>query len=610
MPKYRVLALSPLVALPLLAISPASAGRAAWATFVIASLWATEALPIAVTSLLPIVLFPLLGVVPADRVSRNYFADKIVLFFGGLIVASALEAVCLHRRMALRVLLLFGTRPPWLLAGFMCATAFLSMWMSNTATAAMMMPIAESVISQLEAAPRAAAGAAARSAASADAARMPNAEGEDERAARCLGKALVLGVAYAANIGGMATLTGTGPNLVLAGQLTTLYEGADGLSFASWLGFALPLSMLVLAMAWALLWLFFLSRHATTYDASGTARALQREYLLLGGRVCSDCLALIDGLGDLALLALMVLVTSPAARIGPRLVSGPISFRETLVLFDFGCLALLWITRHPKIIPGWGELFGWQEFVTDGTTSAAMALLLFVLPAEPPAICAIYTRGALRRWARMPEQPVLSEISLSIASPSRVQVEESVAEATAAAPAAAPASAASCASSVTDESTSARSKSVAAASPPPSPPPLPATSPLPPSLSSPPPPSPPPSAQAPARIAPSSSSSALLEWSDVQRTLPWGVILLLGGGFALADAVVASGLSRLIGAELSILGSLPTNLVALVLMLIVSACTSVASNVATANIFIPVVAGLADSMGVHPLVFMLCTTLT
>lgn len=213
MPKYIILSIGPLVLLPLLLLEPYLTGRAAWATATIALYWATEALPIAVTSLLPIVLYPLLGIVPADRVSRNYFADKIVLFFGGLVVASALEAVCLHRRMALRVLLLFGTRPPRLLLGFMCSTAFLSMWMSNTATAAMMMPIAEAVITQLEEAPRvvapAAAGApapvsatraAAAVAAVADGRAIGSADGDERRSARALGKALVLGVAYAANV--------------------------------------------------------------------------------------------------------------------------------------------------------------------------------------------------------------------------------------------------------------------------------------------------------------------------------------------------------------------------------------------------------------------------
>ena len=134
MPKYRVLLLAPLAASPFLWLQPISAGRTAWAITIVATYWASEALPVAVTSLLPIVLFPCLGVLSAESCSQNYFADKIVLFFGGLVVAAALEIVSLHRRLALRVMLAFGTQPRRLLAGFMAATAFLSMWMSNTAT--------------------------------------------------------------------------------------------------------------------------------------------------------------------------------------------------------------------------------------------------------------------------------------------------------------------------------------------------------------------------------------------------------------------------------------------------------------------------------------------
>ena len=111
----RVLLLAPPLLLPLLLLGGDEApqiGRAAWAIGLMATLWATEALPIAVTSLLPLVLFPCLGVADAERVSKNYFKDKIVLFFGGLVVACGLETVGLHRRIALRVLIAFGTRPP------------------------------------------------------------------------------------------------------------------------------------------------------------------------------------------------------------------------------------------------------------------------------------------------------------------------------------------------------------------------------------------------------------------------------------------------------------------------------------------------------------------
>eukprot|EP00937_MAST-01D_sp_MAST-1D-sp2_P007331 g7331.t1 len=191
--------------------------------------WSLEALPHAITALLPLALFPPLGVLPAAACARAYFQDKVVLFFGGLVLASAVENSGLHRRIALAGLRRIGRSPRRLVLGFLCIAAFLSMWMSNTATAALMLPIAQAVLRDADA-----AGAGAG-----------------------LGKALMLSVAYGANIGGMATLTGTGPNIVLAGVLQSLYAdtlpaGAD-LSYGEWMLFALPLSLLMLATAfWVL----------------------------------------------------------------------------------------------------------------------------------------------------------------------------------------------------------------------------------------------------------------------------------------------------------------------------------------------------------------------
>ena len=136
--KLLILLITPLLGLVLLPIASdePKIGRTAFVAAIMATYWATECLPMAVTSLLPMVFFPALGVVPADQISRNYFQDKIVLFFGGLVIACALEIVELHRRVALRLLLFFGARPPQLLLGFMTSAAFISMWMGNTATAA------------------------------------------------------------------------------------------------------------------------------------------------------------------------------------------------------------------------------------------------------------------------------------------------------------------------------------------------------------------------------------------------------------------------------------------------------------------------------------------
>lgn len=132
-----LLLLVPLLGLPLLSsLSPPRVAATAYSLYVLAAFWALELLPIAVTALLPLVLFPLLGVMPATDVAVHYFQDKNVLFFGGLVIAAALETVRAHERIALSTLLLFGSRPRQLLLGFMIVTAFLSMWMNNTATCA------------------------------------------------------------------------------------------------------------------------------------------------------------------------------------------------------------------------------------------------------------------------------------------------------------------------------------------------------------------------------------------------------------------------------------------------------------------------------------------
>lgn len=153
--------------------------------------WITEAIPLAATALLPVVLFPLLGVVDGKTISAMYFNHLIFLFIGGFLMALAMERWDLHRRIAIKVLIFFGISPGRILMGFMAATAFLSMWMSNTATTMMMIPIALSIIYKLE---------------------------------EILGKAklgsysvgLLLGIAYSASIGGIATLVGTPPNLSFA----------------------------------------------------------------------------------------------------------------------------------------------------------------------------------------------------------------------------------------------------------------------------------------------------------------------------------------------------------------------------------------------------------
>ena len=193
-------------------------GMAAW----MAVWWISEAVPIPATALLPIVLFPLLNIMSASTVTQAYANHLIYLFMGGFMIAVTMERWNLHRRIALHIVARVGTSPARLVLGFMLATALLSMWISNTATAMLMVTIGLAVLKQL----------------------LP----DDRHLASPLSTALLLGIAYAASIGGVATLVGTPPNAVLAGVLDRNY-GVD-LNFGAWMRFALPLSALMLAATW------------------------------------------------------------------------------------------------------------------------------------------------------------------------------------------------------------------------------------------------------------------------------------------------------------------------------------------------------------------------
>ena len=194
-------------------------------TLWIATWWITEALPIAVTSLLPIILFPLSGALSLDETSSSFGHRYIFLYLGGFILALAIEKWNLHKRIALNIIRLVGTDVRKIILGFMISTAFLSMWISNTATAVMMLPIGIAIIKQMK-----------------DLKNTP----EDENL--FFGKALLLSIAFSASIGGIATLIGTPPNLVFAGIIQELYSFE--ISFIKWFMFGLPISIVLLFISW------------------------------------------------------------------------------------------------------------------------------------------------------------------------------------------------------------------------------------------------------------------------------------------------------------------------------------------------------------------------
>ena len=207
--------------------------------------WITEAVSISVTALLPLLLFPLFKIMPMADVGANYGSPIVFLFFGGFVLALALEKVNLHKRIALTIVKLTGTSPNRVILGFMIATAFMSMWISNTASTVVMLPIAMSVIGLL----------------------IKDDDGftkADKNFSLCV----MLGIAFSANAGGIATVIGTPPNSVLIGLLENEYN--TQISFADWLSFGLPFSILLITVVYIVLVKFLFPCKELNFGTSAT----------------------------------------------------------------------------------------------------------------------------------------------------------------------------------------------------------------------------------------------------------------------------------------------------------------------------------------------------
>lgn len=296
-------------------------GKMAAVAALMAIWWITEAIPLAATSLLPLVLFPLANISTGKDIAPYYINSVVFLFIGGFLIALAMERWDLHRRIALRIILLVGSSPARLVLGFMIATAVLSMWISNTATAIMMLAIGLAVIKQAE-------------------------ESFGRERTTSLSASLLLGIAYASSIGGIATLVGTPPNLALVRLFEVAFPGAAAadyhISFGQWMLFGLPLSVILLFAAWLVLTqICFRSKG----DLQLEPHAIRDQYRSLGR----------------------------------------MSREEVTVMVIFVSTALLWVFRSDLslgtfVLPGWARLIPNGKGIDDGTVAIAMALLLFLLP--------------------------------------------------------------------------------------------------------------------------------------------------------------------------------------------------------------------------------------
>jgi sodium-dependent dicarboxylate transporter 2/3/5 len=281
--------------------------------------WILESVPFAVTALLPFVLFPLLGLQSAAATAPLYFNSIIFLFLGGFLIALAMERWNLHRRIALHVLVRFGHSPALLVLGFMVACALLSAWISNTATTLAMLPVGLAVLSKLG-------------------------EHHPPASLRPLGICLMLGIAYASSIGGLATPVGTPPNLAFRAIFAEMFPALAAPSFAQWCFFAAPLALAMLLVAWFIL-CHLLFRSPASLQIDRTVIPAQLAAL------------------------------------------GPMRREEILVAIIFTLTALLWIFREPIQleafqIPGWQIWLPRSVGLDDGAVAIFMAILLFLLPAR------------------------------------------------------------------------------------------------------------------------------------------------------------------------------------------------------------------------------------
>jgi sodium-dependent dicarboxylate transporter 2/3/5 len=309
--------------------------RAAATTALVATLWLTQAIPLGASSLLPAVLLPLLGVMPARDAASVYMDDLVLMFLGAFIVAIGLERWNVHKRMALFVIAHVGTRPRRLVLGFTLATVFVSMWINNTAATLMMYPIGMAVI-----------------------ATVCERDVIEHKKVSPFAISLLLGIAYGASIGGMATPVGTAPNQVFLGQLHTRFPSAPEVGFGPWIIGWLPVvAVFTLGMWWL-----------------STRVVLRVED---GEPIAKDTIR------------------------NARAELGPMQRGEIMMAAVFSLTALLWVTREPidlgaLHVPGWSDWIAslqargvegksaanYARYISDGTVALAMAIVCFVLPVD------------------------------------------------------------------------------------------------------------------------------------------------------------------------------------------------------------------------------------
>ncbi|MGB5505009.1 MAG: SLC13 family permease, partial [Polyangiales bacterium] len=310
--------------------------RMAAVAILMATWWITDAIPLFATALLPLILYPLLGIARTGDTAPVYFNSTIVLFLGGFMIALTMEKWNLHRRIALWIIRTVGGGADRIILGFMLAGAFLSMWISNTATAIMMIPIGLAIVLRME-------------------------EDFGRESTHTFSVAVMLAIAYSCSVGGIATLVGTPPNLSLQRIFQITFPDAPPIGFGLWFAMALPISITLLIVAWLLLTrVFYRISDEVTVDRSIVDDEAEK-------------------LGSMAYEERVVLAV----------------FVSTALLWLFRAPLVL----GSVTLPAWSELLPYGELFDDATVAIGMASIMFLIPTRSPdsESATIMGPGVIRR---------------------------------------------------------------------------------------------------------------------------------------------------------------------------------------------------------------------
>ncbi|KAL3211574.1 hypothetical protein MRX96_036338 [Rhipicephalus microplus] len=335
-------------------------GKAGWCAFVViwmAIYWVTEVIPLAITSLMPLVLFPLLGILSSQRVASFYLNDIGIILVCAMMVGVAVETSNLHKRIALKSILAVGTSNRRLLLGLMLVAMFLSMWTPNISTASIMIPIAMAVVDQIKESSTTKCVAVhvqgsdekrllEHHESTASTVQENIAPRTHDKRTRLLRTTMVLGVSFATSIGGTGTLIGTGPNAVLMGIFDDLFPGSTEITFVTWFLYNAPTMLICTLLTWA--YMQWNAREAMRSDADECAEEKVRREIAWR----------YENLGK-------------------------ISFAEISVSAVIVTMTVGWFAMKPQMFPGWVDALPHGKLVRPSSVVALMALLLFVIPKNP-----------------------------------------------------------------------------------------------------------------------------------------------------------------------------------------------------------------------------------